>query len=682
MARIKTNVVGKVGNISLAPEAGLMALHEAVVNSIHSIDDAKCPNGAITVEVRRDLTASPDENGLLPVRDVVIRDNGIGFNRRNYTSFQTAESTYKLKRGGKGIGRFLWLKVFDHAEVRSVFRDTADQRLYSRQFSFVLDDRNPIVDERLVPITISDADAASRGTTVKLVGLHPEYSAAFSGPLADLADTIIEHHIHYLVDASCPDLILREVSMDGLASTEINLKHRFKNDFLLDTDADSVEVGPYVFEVNFLKVRSDAQRPRHSIFYSADRRVVAANLLVNLIPNLTQALQEPNGENFDVLVLVSGSYFDQHVNRERTKLDIPSKPPTKQALGKPMLSLAEIQDAVVARATDYLNDYLAEIRRDKQSRLQSFVSSTAPQYRSLLRYTAYIDKIRPGLSDDKLDIELHKLRNHLTIENKERIGELLDDTNSSLPNTPEFRVGLTQIINQIADVSQSNLVDYVLQRKLILRLFERVLQRNTEGKHEWEEQVHKIVFPMRKTSDEINYEEHNLWLIDERLAYHRFLQSDTPLDAKDEKSPRPDIVLSFDKGLLYTDSEQAPYDSFTIIEFKRPMRTGYSQDDDPIAQVQRYLAFIQSGDATTAEGRPINPGPGAKYYCYIICDLTKKIRGFADERGFTKSPDNEGYFWYNPNYRAYIELISFDKLVKDSKQRNQILFDKLGIGHV
>lgn len=36
----------------------------------------------------------------------------------------------------------------------------------------------------------------------------------------------------------------------------------------------------------------------------------------------------------------------------------------------------------------------------------------------------------------------------------------------------------------------------------------------------------RVICPMRYTSDEVSFEEMNLWIIDERLAYHNFLASD------------------------------------------------------------------------------------------------------------------------------------------------------------
>jgi len=47
--------------------------------------------------------------------------------------------------------------------------------------------------------------------------------------------------------------------------------------------------------------------------------------------------------------------------------------------------------------------------------------------------------------------------------------------------------------------------------------------------------------------------------------------------------------------------------------------------------------------------------------------------------GFTATSDGLGYFWYNPNLKAYVEVMSFDRLVKAAKERNKAFFDKLGL---
>ena len=67
------------------------------------------------------------------------------------------------------------------------------------------------------------------------------------------------------------------------------------------------------------------------------------------------------------------------------------------------------------------------------------------------------------------------------------------------------------------------------------------------------------------------------------------------------------------------------------------------------------------------------------FFCYIVCDITKTLQEQAALANLQETPDREGYFGYNRNRQAYIEIVSFDKLIRDAELRNRILFDKLGI---
>lgn len=47
--------------------------------------------------------------------------------------------------------------------------------------------------------------------------------------------------------------------------------------------------------------------------------------------------------------------------------------------------------------------------------------------------------------------------------------------------------------------------------------------------------------------------------------------------------------------------------------------------------------------------------------------------------GLSMTPDKMGFFGYNNHYSAYIEVISFDKLLLEAEQRNKAFFEKLGL---
>lgn len=65
------------------------------------------------------------------------------------------------------------------------------------------------------------------------------------------------------------------------------------------------------------------------------------------------------------------------------------------------------------------------------------------------------------------------------------------------------------------------------------------------------------------------------------------------------------------------------------------------------------------------------------FYCYVIADLTPTLKRSAARAGLILTQDGEGYFGLNPTVGTYIEVVSYDKLLKDAKQRNRVLFDKL-----
>lgn len=191
---------------------------------------------------------------------------------------------------------------------------------------------------------------------------------------------------------------------------------------------------------------------------------------------------------------------------------------------------------------------------------------------------------------------------------------------------------------------------------------------------------------MRKNSNEIGYEEQNLWIIDERLAYHNYLASDTPLvqtmaTVDGSICPtleRPDIII-FNNPLVFVEEEQ-PYSSIVILEFKRPGKKYYSGKDNPIEQVFKYIRAIRGRKKTDKGGRPITLQSNIPFYAYIICDLSDNIIEYADAASLLKTHDGMGYYGYNPNYQTYIEIISYDKLLIDAKKRNKVLFDKLFSG--
>lgn len=114
------------------------------------------------------------------------------------------------------------------------------------------------------------------------------------------------------------------------------------------------------------------------------------------------------------------------------------------------------------------------------------------------------------------------------------------------------------------------------------------------------------------------------------------------------------------------------------MELKRPQRNDLATEEtDPITQVYDYVTDIKEGKVKKANGRGFGNVQQVAFYCYVIADITPTLKKSAARAGLVQTQDGEGYFGYNPNVGTYIEVISYDKLLKDAKQRNRALFDKL-----
>jgi hypothetical protein len=111
------------------------------------------------------------------------------------------------------------------------------------------------------------------------------------------------------------------------------------------------------------------------------------------------------------------------------------------------------------------------------------------------------------------------------------------------------------------------------------------------------------------------------------------------------------------------------------------MRAKYddAKEDNPIQQVYGYIDDIKAGKIKDRHDRLITLKPNALFFAYILCDPTPKIENYARIAQFKRTPDNSGWFTYNENYPAWVEIIPFDKLLSDAKKRNRILFDKLNL---
>jgi len=192
-----------------------MPLHEAISNSLHAVHDRfgdkhSAERGSIKIEIIRD----PRADGDPPIIGFVVTDNGVGLNKDNFHSFRTPFSQHKLKRGGKGVGRLGWLKVFKAINVKSRFKDGS--KLQAMEFDFVLRDRNQI-DLKDTPKDVK----GDTGTTVKLVDFIEPFGSRCPTETDDVVQRIIGHFLPIFAGDQSPKVTVE----DGVI---IDVREEFK----------------------------------------------------------------------------------------------------------------------------------------------------------------------------------------------------------------------------------------------------------------------------------------------------------------------------------------------------------------------------------------------------------------------------------------------------------------------
>lgn len=643
------------------------------MNAVQAIYELRPDDPKIIVNVHREKRLDFDSDP--PISGFTITDNGVGFHDENMDSFNTAFSTYKIDRGGKGLGRLSWLKAFDGASIESRF-DAGSEGTLERRISFTTG-YDPD------SVTTTPVSRKSIGTSVTLYGYQDPWRSEAPADLEQLARRICEHFVLILMDEECPNIELR----DGRETLSIN--RVFAENFTSHSTSMTFSVRDREFEVVSFRIR-EPRSSRNRIVYCADRRAVVTEPLDKYLPNFSGRMVDEAGQSFVYLAIVTGDYLNQRVNPARTDFTLPDQEVestsdgTTESLFDDEVRKSEIREGVIDFVQNDLAGIIESINKEKLEKIENYISEVAPHYKILLkRRNEFIDRMpRDGTRGD-LEVALHKELHALETQVKREGNKILTEA-AKLDDYEDYERRIGEFLNAQNEIGVAALAQYVAHRRIILDLFRKAISRDKrDEKYPLEKVVHHLIFPMRSDSDDTLFSQQNLWILDERLNYHSFAASDKELRAIEEvglekSRRRPDLTI-FDKTIKLSEGRQ-PIGSLTIVEFKRPMRNDYSDEENPLLQVAECIEEIRTGRALDADGRTIKVlSEDIPVKCYIVSDITDSLRKQLRVWGAHELPGQEGYYGYHPNFKFYYEVMDYDTVLQNAERRNMMLFDKLNL---
>jgi hypothetical protein len=390
---------------------------------------------------------------------------------------------------------------------------------------------------------------------------------------------------------------------------------------------------------------------------------------------------EESGKYYLIAGYIESDYLNKNVNDERTEIEF-----SKDGLfDAELISKKELYTAVEPVIRKHFETVVENFRQKKFDTINNFIAEKAPQYRILSKHLAVLDSIvvTDNMTEQDIDLKLYKAYQDIDFESRKEVNKILQSISETEENPDTLRKKYLEVLHNLTELNKSKLAQYVVHRKYIIELFEKSLDLNLKGKYELEKTVHDIVFPTKKDSDEVLFEDQNLWLIDERLSFHTFLTSDKPLNSieglETDSTERPDLLI-FNNPISFIEGEDTPFNSVVLVEFKRPMRDNYDPDkDNPIEQIYDYVSKIRVGKQITRNGRRYPINEQTWFYTYLVCDINDKIAKWASYAKLSKTYDGLGYYGYNEDLKCMIEILTFDQVLANAKKRNRVLFNKLGV---
>ena len=581
-----------------------------------------------------------------------ITDNGVGLDDDNYAAFKTPFSGHKLKQNGRGFGRFIAFKVFNRILYSS--RYGSQPELKKRTFQFDISRQNELI------FNDGEPDFEHLGLRVEYDSPRADWADLIrSLNKDDIADHIGSHFLPHFLYRWLPEIVIQ---FDG-GEPESITKH-FKDVFVQsDSGTFDCEIDgkKETIEYSLTKVPRTRSFKNHCLLFAAGDRIVGgARDLTNLLGQ--PAFLDEDSQPYIVIVVVRSSAFENRLNDARTGINISAA------------IVEEIVGAVGGIVQSTENQQIEKIKTTQSKDLEIALLEN-PILRIGLRGQSVSSYVKGKPNNWKAQ----DFVSNLAIE-RYRVSRDLSKAITSAANSAEdYMAKIKDIVDQIDASNKEALAEYVVHRKKVIELIEAARKYGASGVHAPEDTIHDLIFHRFSDSVKTDYFEHNLWLVDDALAFLPYISSDRAMHGRGRKSgDKIADLIFFDDSLVLGDNDGT---TITIIEFKRPSRDDYKFGDvkfDPVLQVIRTLeSATAAGGIAKTDGTHFAFSGVIRRFGYIVADIKPTLVSVLAMHDFKNDWNPNIYVRYRDNEQIFIQVLGYDTLVANAKKRNQAFFSVL-----
>lgn len=607
-------------------------LFEAITNSIHAnATSIKCYLNSNDSQ----LTEDEKEIGSIRVDTIRIIDNGDGLTDENYKSFSKYRTEFKKALGCKGVGRFVFLKIYQSANFTSKIKSNQEQRTINFDFNF--DTEN---------LKKESSEVLENETEILLSNLTKQY---FDSENDKKQDRRIELDLHKI----------RQKVLMNLIPTLFFYKQKGINitiDFVDGFHNLSVQIKPGDIP-NFLKKPFEVRNSDGNIFkfllnYKIENTpgflnayYCANNRTVCEFEDKDFKISMPYG--YSGFMLLESEYFNQKVNNERNDFDIY---PIKTDIFS-TLSWELINTELKKHFSELVKEGVPETKKINSEKIQQ-IQQERPY---LVQYIEDEDIEMAGFLDKKAIIEKAKKRFDVA---KEKV----------LVNAGKEEYS-DEELNEAIQLAQNELVSYINDRVQVIERLKALVDKSERV----ESIIHNLFMQMQTSDDYYSVGKNNLWLLDDRYTTYSYAASDNRirevLKGIDEENgdteildDRPDLSLFFSHNPNNSNRLKS-----VLVEIK-PFDYSSKPDRKKFAGIQQLIDYVKA----FKEKEKIE-----EVSAYLITEVDSKLDERLSDNDFTKlfSLENPIYHRFYQGAGISIFVISASTLIKDAEARNKVFLD-------
>ena len=679
----------------------LQPIFEALTNSIEAIKlSPNHDNGKIIIQLK--FVTENLISDEIKLSEIVFIDNGIGFNDENFSRFKRLHDDSK-NFFNHGSGRIQYIHFFETINFESIYKDKISNTGFLKRIMKLSKSKSFLEQNSIMyyydPIEEKTKEISTRVTFKKLLK-EDDQKIYNKLSVEKLKKKIITHYLDYFCENrdTFPLIIIKSfenneeveeieistidiVEEDKRDSIEIEYK-KLSNDGKTLIKSEKKEK----FQIKVFKL-TEKILDSNNLKLTTKHEIVEGEITKKIELDILKHDDIINGNRY--LFLISSEYIDKKDTDVRGNIDLYTEAEFKKNSSlfsdKEVIILDDIQDKV---NTHILSMYPEILEMQNKHKLD--IEKLQEMF-LLDKKTLKNIKINVQDTDETILKKVYKADAQKIAEKDAKIKEQIDSLHELNPAKDSYQddleVKISSLVKTIPLQNRTALTHYVARRKLVLKLFDKILNqeidRQINSKRNIDEKLlHNLIF--QQTSEKTD--ESDLWLISEDFIYYKGTSEGTLGDIKidgdsllksklteeeenyrlkqqgDATKKRPDILLFPNEGKCI------------LIELKAP-NVNVSEH---LTQLNRYASLINNLSKDKYNF--------TTYYGYLIGENIDTDDILDNDSDFISAESLDFIFrpykriigkFEKSNGSLYTEIIKYSTILKRAKRRNKIFIEKI-----